>query len=68
MQTFGGSDTATLRSKSRSATSFSVFVEEESSRDGERGHATEDVGYAALYDNPFSEAAAVRGEAMIEMG
>jgi hypothetical protein len=68
MQTFNGPDTATLRSKSRAADSFSVFVEEESSSDGERGHTTEDVGYAGLYDNPFSEAALVRGEAMIEMG
>ena len=55
MKSFNGGDTATLRMRSLGATSVGVHVEEEDSRDSERTHATEDVGFAALYDNPFSE-------------
>ena len=74
MQTFGGSDTATLRMRSLGATSVGVHVEEEDSRDSERTHATEDVGFAALYDNPFSYDAGSEGavygtgDAYLEMG
>ena len=55
MQSFNGGDTATLRMTSLNGAEVQIFVEEEKSRDGETGHATEDVGFAALYDNPFSE-------------
>jgi len=44
-----------VRSKARAKTALALFVEEEDSRDSERTHAAEDVGYAALYDNPFSK-------------
>ena len=54
MQTFKGTDTATIRMKKNSAAAVAIFVEEEDSRDGERTHAKEDVGFAALYNNPFS--------------
>lgn len=48
MQTRDGADTATVRHRSQTATSVTVFVEEEASRDTELGHTTEVVGVLAL--------------------
>ena len=48
MQTFDGSDPATLRYRSLTATRFEVRVEEEGSADAETEHTSEVVGYVAL--------------------
>lgn len=48
MQTYGGSDPASLRSLTATGEGWSVFVEEERSSDSEIGHTTEIVGWLAL--------------------
>jgi hypothetical protein len=48
MQTFDGNNTTALRLTGRSSDSFTTFVEEEQSSDGETRHITENVGYLAL--------------------
>ncbi len=48
MQTRDGRDAATVRHRSQTSTSITVFVEEEGSRDSELGHATEVVGVLAM--------------------
>ncbi|MEM7478096.1 MAG: Ig-like domain-containing protein [Planctomycetota bacterium] len=48
MQTRDGGDAATVRHRSQTATSVTVFVEEEASRDSELNHTTEVVGVLAL--------------------
>ena len=48
MQTRDGVDTATVRHRSQTSTSVTVFIEEEASRDTELGHTTEVVGVLAL--------------------
>jgi hypothetical protein len=57
MQSFNGPETATLRMKSLTGEVATIFIEEEASvpaiAEGE--HDLEDVGYMALYDNPFVE-------------
>jgi hypothetical protein len=53
MQTFNGPDTATLRYRGLSARAVKVHVEEEKSRDREKQHANENVGYMALWDGCF---------------
>ncbi len=70
MQTFNGGDCATLRMRDLGASSVKVHVEEETSRDGEIQHTTEDVGFMALYDNPFEVPVVPygTGEATLEMG
>ncbi len=47
LQTFNGTDPAALRMTALSSTAFSVFVEEERSRDDEVRHVAEAVGWAA---------------------
>ena len=49
MQTVHGGDTANLRYKDLSATAATVFIEEETSNDGEVDHTTEVVGYLSLF-------------------
>jgi hypothetical protein len=53
MQSFNGPDTATLRYKSLAPDHAVLFVEEESSGDGERQHTTEKVAYLTLWDGAF---------------
>lgn len=48
MQTRDGGDAATVRHRSSTSTSVTVFVEEEASRDSELNHTTEIVGVLAL--------------------
>ena len=48
MQTRDGRDAATVRHRSQTSTSVTVFVEEEGSRDSELGHTTEVVGVLAM--------------------
>ena len=48
MQTRDGGDAATIRHRSVSSTSVTLFVEEEASRDTELNHTTEVVGVLAL--------------------
>ncbi|MGC6445124.1 MAG: Ig-like domain-containing protein, partial [Rubripirellula sp.] len=48
MQTRDGRDAATVRHRSQTSTSVTVFVEEEGSRDSELGHTTEVVGVLAI--------------------
>jgi len=48
MQTRDGGDAATVRHRSSTSTSVTVFVEEEASRDSELNHTTEVVGVLAL--------------------
>lgn len=48
MQTRDGGDAATLRHRSQTATSVTLFVEEEASRDSELSHTTEVAGVLAL--------------------
>ncbi|MEM7559354.1 MAG: hypothetical protein AAF394_09530, partial [Planctomycetota bacterium] len=48
MQKRDGSDTATVRHRSQTSTSVTVFIEEEASRDSELNHTTEVVGVLAL--------------------
>ena len=48
MQKRDGSDTATVRHRSQTSTSVTLFVEEEGSRDSELNHTTEVVGVLAL--------------------
>lgn len=48
MQTRDGGDTATLRIRSQSSTSVTLFVEEEKSRDNELSHTTEVAGVLAI--------------------
>ena len=48
MQTRDGGDAATLRHRSQTSTSVTVWVEEEASRDSELGHTTEVAGVLAL--------------------
>jgi len=50
MQTFDGSDTATVRCDNTLVDSFSVRIEEEKSGDRELSHTTEVVGYIAIAD------------------
>lgn len=50
MQSFNGPDTAGLRYRNLDTESAEVFVEEERSRDGEMGHAGENVGFLAMWD------------------
>ena len=50
MQTTDGGDTANTRTSSQDRTGASVFIDEETSRDSETSHTTENVGYAALFD------------------
>ncbi|MEC8474026.1 MAG: S8 family serine peptidase [Planctomycetota bacterium] len=48
MQTRDGRDAATVRHRSQTSTSITLFVEEEGSRDSELGHTTEVVGVLAM--------------------
>ncbi|ODR80373.1 hypothetical protein BG842_02145 [Haladaptatus sp. W1] len=48
MQTFNGSDTATLRYRNLSGTGVEVKVEEEQSADTETAHVNERVGYLVI--------------------
>ena len=48
IQSFKEADTATLRYQGLTLEQVEVFVEEEQSKDGERGHTKESVGYAAF--------------------
>lgn len=48
MQTFDGSDPATVRYRTLDADSASIFIEEEESQDNEVGHTTENVGFFAI--------------------
>lgn len=48
MQTTDGGDTANLRQKNLTADGFTVWVDEEKSRDNEIGHTTEVVGVFAI--------------------
>jgi subtilisin family serine protease len=48
MQTLDGGDAATLRHRSQTSTSVTLFVEEEASRDSELAHTTEVAGVLAL--------------------
>ena len=59
LQTFSGTDPASLRATARSASAFSVFVEEEQSRDTETVHVTEVIGWAAARPGPVVGEAAV---------
>lgn len=61
-QTRDGGDTAVVRSDNLTATSVDVRLEEETSRDTEIGHTTEDVGYVVL------AASAGETEAKLEIG
>ena len=63
MQTSKDPTPATLRMRSLGATSVGVHVEEEQSKSDDRRHGTEDVGFAALYDNPFSYVEDAGGDA-----
>ena len=55
MQTFNGPDTATLRVRGLNMNGCKVHVEEEKSRDNERKHTNENVGYMALWDGCFED-------------
>ena len=48
MQTFAGSDTATVRSQNMSTTTIQVKIEEEQSKDSEINHTKEVVGYFTI--------------------
>ncbi len=48
LQTFDGSDTASLRYRNLTNSGVEFLVEEEQSRDGETDHTTEVVGYAVI--------------------
>ncbi len=48
MQTFDGSDPATVRLKSLGTTTATVFIEEEKSSTAETNHVTENVGWFAF--------------------
>ena len=48
MQTTDGGDTSALRYRNLDNNSVQIFVEEEQSRDNERNHTTENVGYLLL--------------------
>ena len=52
LQTFNGTDPAALRATALSASAFTVFVEEEQSRDAETDHVAEEVGWAAARPGP----------------
>ena len=55
MQSIEGGDTATLRMKKLSKDKARLFVEEEKSKNAEMAHAKENIGWMALYPNPFSK-------------
>ena len=49
MQSFNGPDTATLRMSDLTDSTVTIKVEEEQSANQEQSHATENVGYMALF-------------------
>ncbi|MFH5801515.1 hypothetical protein [Haladaptatus sp. CMAA 1911] len=51
LQTYHGFDPSSLRYRNLTSDSVEVMVEEERSKDGEVGHATEAVGYAVFEGN-----------------
>ena len=51
IQSFKEADTATLRYQGLTSEQVEVFAEEEQSKDDERGHTKESVGYAAFASN-----------------
>jgi hypothetical protein len=59
MQSFNGPDTATLRYTDMDSEGVVVKVEEEQSRDREGNHATEVVGYMALWQPEQARSAPV---------
>lgn len=61
MQSFDGSDTAGLRYRDLGTDAVQLFVEEESSYDGETRHCTETVGYALFAPGWLTAPAAAAG-------
>ncbi|UPM44803.1 glucosamine inositolphosphorylceramide transferase family protein [Halocatena salina] len=61
MQSFNGSNTASLRHRNLSTTSVEVMVQEEQSQDDEMSHVIEQVGYLVLEAN-LDEESPHRGE------
>lgn len=53
IQTFAGSNPATLRLTTRNTANASLFVEEEQSKDSEKAHIAEEVGYLLLKAGPI---------------
>ena len=64
MQTTDGGDTSNVRTSAADRNGASVFVDEETSRDSETSHTTENVGFAALFEGLlYSDQSANTGQA-----